>query len=67
MTLPDLYQKYLFGPLGCQSIESIDGSALTWSNAYDLAIIGQMLCNRGTYNKYLFFMRKNSGKCCHRN
>ncbi len=55
ITLPDLYQKYLFGPLGCQSIESVDGSALTWSNAYDLALIGQMLCNQGTYNDYLFF------------
>tara|TARA_B100001029_G_C15057399_1_gene455503 strand:- start:171 stop:1763 length:1593 start_codon:yes stop_codon:yes gene_type:complete len=62
MTLPDLYQKYLFGPLGCQSIESIDGSALTWSNAYDLAIIGQMLCNRGTYNKYLFFSEEKFGQ-----
>jgi len=59
ITLPHLYQKCLFGPLGCQSIESIDGSALTWSSAYDLALIGQMLCNRGKYDNYLFFSEEN--------
>lgn len=55
MTLPDLYQAYLFGPLGCQSIESIDGSAMTWSNAYDLALVGQMLANHGAYGQKRFF------------
>ena len=59
ITLPHLYQKYLFGPLGCQSIESVDGAALTWSNAYDIALIGQMLSNRGKYNNYLFFSEEN--------
>jgi CubicO group peptidase (beta-lactamase class C family) len=55
MTLPHLYKKYLFGPLGCTSIESIDASAMTWSNAYDLARIGQMLANRGAYGNQCFF------------
>lgn len=55
LTLPHLYQKYLFGPLGCESIESIDGSAMTWSNAYDLARVGQMLANRGAYGNLRFF------------
>ena len=55
LTLPHLYQKYLFGPLGCESIESIDGSAMTWSNAYDLARVGQMLANHGSYGNLRFF------------
>jgi len=55
LTLPHLYQKYLFGPLGCESIESIDGSAMTWSNAYDLARVGQMLANHGDYGNLRFF------------
>ena len=55
LALPRLYQTYLFGPLGCESIESIDGSALTWSNAYDLARVGQMLANHGTYGNLRFF------------
>lgn len=55
LTLPDLYQKYLFGPLECESIESVDGSAMTWSNAYDLARFGQMLANRGAYGNLRFF------------
>ncbi len=55
VTLPHLYQKHLFGPLGCRSIESIDGSAMTWSNAYDLARVGQMLANRGAYGNLRFF------------
>ena len=55
LALPNLYQMYLFGPLGCESIESIDGSAMTWSNAYDLAKVGQMLANHGAYGKLRFF------------
>jgi CubicO group peptidase (beta-lactamase class C family) len=55
MTLPQLYQKHLFGPLGCESIESIDGSAMTWSHARDLARVGQMLANRGAYGDLRFF------------
>ena len=55
LTLPELYQHYLFGPLGCESIESIDGSAMTWSNATDLARVAQMLANHGAYGKQRFF------------
>ncbi len=55
LTLHHLYQKYLFGPLGCESIESIDGSAMTWSNAHDLARVGQMLANHGAYGNLRFF------------
>ncbi len=39
----------------CESIESIDGSAMTWSNAYDLARVGQMLANHGAYGYLRFF------------
>jgi len=55
VTLPHLYQNYLFGPLGCESIESMDGSAMTWSNAHDLARVGQMLANHGAYGNLRFF------------
>lgn len=55
LAVPQLYQKYLFGPLGCESIEAIDGSALTWSNAYDLALVGQLLANHGAYGNLRFF------------
>ena len=55
LALPRLYQRYLFGPLGCESIESVDGSAMSWSNAYDLARVGQMLANRGAYGNLRFF------------
>jgi CubicO group peptidase (beta-lactamase class C family) len=55
LTLPELYKKYLFDALGCESIESIDASAMTWSNAHDLARIGQLLANRGSYGNQRFF------------
>jgi len=55
ITTPILYQDYLFGPLGCESIEAIDGAVMTWSNAYDMAIVGQMLANRGAYGDQRFF------------
>lgn len=61
-TLPTLYKDALFDPLGCQSIESIDGSAMTWSNARDLAIVGQMLANRGQYGSNIFFSEKTFEK-----
>jgi len=62
LTLPHLYQKHLFRPLGCESIESIDGSAMTWSNAYDLARVGQMLANRGAYGNQRFFSEETFGQ-----
>ncbi len=58
LALPLLYQEYLYGPLGCESIESIDGSAMTWSNAYDVARVGQMLANHGAYGNLRFFSEK---------
>jgi CubicO group peptidase (beta-lactamase class C family) len=62
LTLPELYKKYLFDPLGCESIESIDASAMTWSNAYDLARIGQLLANRGSYDNKRFFSEETFEK-----
>ena len=62
LTLPELYKKYLFDPLGCTSIESIDASAMTWSNAYDLARIGQMLANHGSYGNQRFFSEETFEK-----
>jgi len=62
LTLPELYKKYLFDPLRCTSIESIDASAMTWSNAYDLARIGQMLANHGAYGNKRFFSEETFEK-----
>jgi CubicO group peptidase (beta-lactamase class C family) len=62
LTLPELYKKYLFDPLGCTSIESIDASAMTWSNACDLARIGQMLANHGSYGNQRFFSEETFEK-----
>lgn len=62
LTLPELYKKYLFDPLGCTSIESIDASAMTWSNAYDLARIAQMLANHGSYGNQRFFSEETFEK-----
>ena len=62
LTLPELYKKYLFDPLGCESIESVDASAMTWSNAYDLARIGQLLANRGSYGNQRFFSEETFEK-----
>jgi CubicO group peptidase (beta-lactamase class C family) len=55
-------RKYLFDPLGCESIESVDASAMTWSNAYDLACIGQLLANRGSYGNRRFFSEETFEK-----
>ena len=55
MAFPTLVQTYLYGPLGCESVESIDGSAMTWSNARDLARVGQLLANHGAYGNLRFF------------
>ncbi|MFT4639422.1 MAG: CubicO group peptidase (beta-lactamase class C family) [Verrucomicrobiales bacterium] len=54
-TLPALYKKHLFDPLGCEGIESVDAAAGTHSNAIDLARVGQMLANRGAYGDKRFF------------
>ena len=54
-TLPALYKKHLFDPLGCEGIESVDAAAATHSNAIDLARVGQMLANRGAYGDKRFF------------
>ncbi len=62
LTLPELYKKYLFDPLRCESIESIDASAMTWSNAYDLARIGQLLANHGSYGNRRFFSEETFEK-----
>ena len=62
LTLPELYKKYLFDPLGCESIESVDASAMTWSNACDLARIGQLLANRGSYGNQRFFSEETFEK-----
>ena len=67
LALPNLYQEYLFGPLGCESIESIDGSAMTWSNAYDLARVGQMLANHGAYGDMRFFSEETFQQMLPRN
>ncbi len=51
-----LMQEYLFNPLEMNNtILDIDLAYGTKSTAYDMAVIGQMLLNRGTYGNLQFF------------
>ena len=57
-TLPALYKKHLFDPLGCEGIDGVDAAAGTFSTAIDLARVGQMIANRGTYGDKRFFSQE---------
>lgn len=51
-----LFQEYLFAPLGLQNTQlDIDLAYGIRSTAYDMAVVGQMLLNRGTYGDLNFF------------
>lgn len=54
-TLPDFYHDHLFAPLGCTSIELGDGSHGARSTPLDMARIGQLVLNRGSYGDKRFF------------
>jgi len=54
-SLPRLYRKHLFGPLDCNDSEGGGTAAGNISTALDLARIGQMMLNEGTYGNMRFF------------
>jgi len=58
-TLPGYYQKHLFGPLGMKNMEAADSAGGAVGTAYDLAILAQMLLNKGSYGN-LRFMREET-------
>jgi len=57
--LSTYYQKRLFGPLGMKNMDCTDSSGGAVSTAYDMAILAQMLLNKGTYGN-LRFMREET-------
>jgi CubicO group peptidase (beta-lactamase class C family) len=54
-----LMQEYLFGPLQLKHTQlDIDLAYGIRSTAYDMAVVGQMLLNRGSYGDLRFFSEK---------
>ncbi len=53
--VPYLFQDYVFTPLGMKSAYADNTYGGLYCTAIDLARLGQMLLNRGTYNGYKFF------------
>ncbi len=53
--LPQFYHKRLFHPLGCRNTTATNSSSNARSTAGDMARIGQMLLNGGSYGPYRFF------------
>lgn len=60
--LPQLFQRQLWGPLGCERTDSIDGSAWTTSVPLDIAKVGQMMLNKGAYGNKRFFSEETFEK-----
>jgi len=54
-SFPRLLHEHLYGPLDMNHTRSFDAGYGTRSTAYDLALIGQMLMNRGRYGERVFF------------
>jgi len=52
---PQFFKRHLWGPLGCDHTDAVDGSARTMSTSMDIARFGQMILNRGAYGKKRFF------------
>ena len=54
-----LFQEYLFAPLQLQNTQlDIDLAYGVRSTAYDMAVVGQMLLNQGSYGDLRFFSEK---------
>jgi CubicO group peptidase (beta-lactamase class C family) len=60
--LPQLFRNHLWGPLGCDGTDAIDGSARTFSTPMDMAIFGQMMLNKGAYGNMRFFSEETFEK-----
>ncbi|QDU33608.1 D-alanyl-D-alanine-carboxypeptidase/endopeptidase AmpH precursor [Poriferisphaera corsica] len=57
-SFPRLMQEHLWRPLGCVDTTSVDTSTYTRTTARDLAKVGQMLLNGGSYGDLKFFDAK---------
>jgi len=57
--VPYLFQDHLFTPLGMKSAYADNTYGGLYCTAADLARLGQMLLNRGTYNGYTFFSEES--------
>jgi CubicO group peptidase (beta-lactamase class C family) len=52
---PQFTQRHLFEPLGCRNTDMVTLSWATYSTPLDMARIGQMLLNKGSYGPHRFF------------
>lgn len=53
--LPQFFKRHLWGPLGCEHTDAMDGAARTMSAPMDIARFGQMILNHGAYGSMRFF------------
>jgi CubicO group peptidase (beta-lactamase class C family) len=53
-SIPRLFGKHLFEPLGCGHMRCDGTSYLAWGTSVDLATMGQMMLNGGVYGKLRF-------------
>lgn len=60
--LPQCFYRHLWGPLGCENTDAMDGSAHTMSAPLDIAKFGQMLLNKGAYGNMRFFREETFEK-----
>lgn len=60
--IPYLFQENLFEPLGAQNTKVAGTSGDAESICLDMAKVGQMLLNRGSYDQYSFFSEENYKK-----
>jgi CubicO group peptidase (beta-lactamase class C family) len=60
--LPLFYRNHLLGPLGMDHTEAIDSGGATMSTPLDMAKLGQMLLNRGSYGNMRFFSQETFEK-----
>jgi CubicO group peptidase (beta-lactamase class C family) len=60
--VPLFFKRHLLGPLGCAHTDVTDTNGGSFSIAQDLARIGQMLLNKGSYGDLRFFGPKTLDK-----
>jgi CubicO group peptidase (beta-lactamase class C family) len=53
--VPLFFQRHLLGPLGCTGTDVVGTQADAYSIPLDMAKIGQLLLNRGSYGPHRFF------------
>ena len=60
--LPTLYKRHLLRPLGCTNTRVMDTAGSAMSTPLDMARIGQMLLNKGSYGDMRFFSEETFAK-----